>query len=557
MWMLADRAGGSCHALRGGSFTVGRDPSSSLVLADSSVSRKHAEFTFPNNALWQLKDLKSTFGTFVNGERLSAHVLTEVRAGDLVQFGESGKSVFVLQRALGLCTSGLTSKENELIRDICEKRPGLAKVCSGGAGDLDTTHVVLPNRNWRVTSKVLLGLFQAREFVTLDWVVEFGNTGRLPALGDYKPGPLSAMQTESLMMASQQQQGSQAGGGGGMEVDFSPHRSRSGLFAGMEFIAVDEEACGMEVELLEAGGGSVRKLSGIKPTGVLVCTPNVDSIRAQFIHLAHLPAVDKTLIIHSVLTATPLVPIKGVVEPTPVVVAKPLSSPVAVQPKKVLPPVPVQTPPVPTKTPTAATSSKTKAKLRSRDFDEDDDGDGSNSKAFSRARVAPSTDAQFTQPAPRPVPTVPPPQPVVIPFSAPPASKPQITVFPELASDSEWTVVSGKRPAAMASTVNVVTEPVVVLKRPPTTSSATVNFKKFRKNSYIPGGTTSTKRHEVEVPIEATLAVKQQDERDRNELRQQERIMMNAFGGVTKTTTRAKKPAPKRVAESDQEDISE
>lgn len=555
--MLVDQSGGCCHALRGGPFTVGRDPSCSLALPDSSVSRKHAELG-ENSSSWQLKDLKSTFGTFVNGEKLPVQAFTELRAGDSVQFGESGKSVFVLQRALGLCTSGLTGKENELIKEACGKRPGLAKLCAGVAGDLDTTHVVVPSRNWRITSKVLLGLLQAKEFATLDWVVEFGNTGKLPAVGKHRPGPLSAMQTEGLMAASQHQGSQAGGGGGGMEVDFSPQRSRSELFAGMDFIAVDEEACATEVELLEAGGGSVRRLSGAKPTGVLVCTPSVDSIRAQFAHLAHLPAVDKTLIIHSVLTATPLVPIAGVVvvvKPAPVAakpeIPKPPSSPVAAPQKKVLPPVPVQTPPVPIKTPTAA-----KAKPQSRDFDEEDD-DTNPIKPFSRARVAPSTDVQFTLPAPRPVPSVLPPPPKAVASSAPPPSKPQITVFPELSSDSEWTAVSSKRPVAstVLGAVKVVSEPVVVLKRPAPVSSSstdTVNFKKFRKNSYIPGGAASTKRVEVEVPIEASLAVKQQDERDRNELRQQERIMMNAFGGAAKP---GKRPAPKRAV--DEDDVSE
>ena len=66
------------------------------------MSRTHAELTFDKNTVW-IQDLKSSNGTFVNGERLSEEgVLSTLRAlktGDSLDFGvdikdDEGKKLY-------------------------------------------------------------------------------------------------------------------------------------------------------------------------------------------------------------------------------------------------------------------------------------------------------------------------------------------------------------------------------------------------------------------------------------------------------------------------------
>ncbi len=65
--------------------TIGRLPTSTIVLADPNVSRRHAEIRAHNNG-WIVVDLGSTNGSRVNGGRVSSH---ELRDGDELQFGNT------------------------------------------------------------------------------------------------------------------------------------------------------------------------------------------------------------------------------------------------------------------------------------------------------------------------------------------------------------------------------------------------------------------------------------------------------------------------------------
>lgn len=68
----------------GGRFTIGRDASCDLAIADMTVSRQHAQLERTAGG-WLLSDLESTNGTRVNGWRVRGQV--PVRPGDLVSFG--------------------------------------------------------------------------------------------------------------------------------------------------------------------------------------------------------------------------------------------------------------------------------------------------------------------------------------------------------------------------------------------------------------------------------------------------------------------------------------
>lgn len=63
---------------------IGRDPGNGLRLSHETVSRMHAELT-AHGGLWVLRDLGSTNGTCVNGQRVTGTV--SVRDGDQVSFG--------------------------------------------------------------------------------------------------------------------------------------------------------------------------------------------------------------------------------------------------------------------------------------------------------------------------------------------------------------------------------------------------------------------------------------------------------------------------------------
>lgn len=62
---------------------VGRHPACDVVLADESVSRRHAQLKY-RDGVWVLQDLASTNGTTVNGERVGRAAL---RAGDIISLG--------------------------------------------------------------------------------------------------------------------------------------------------------------------------------------------------------------------------------------------------------------------------------------------------------------------------------------------------------------------------------------------------------------------------------------------------------------------------------------
>jgi hypothetical protein len=68
------------------STILGRDVSSDIVLADTEVSRQHAQISkTPGGFVYE--DLGSTNGSFINGERLLAPRV--LKAGDLLGLGEN------------------------------------------------------------------------------------------------------------------------------------------------------------------------------------------------------------------------------------------------------------------------------------------------------------------------------------------------------------------------------------------------------------------------------------------------------------------------------------
>lgn len=92
--MLIVRRGpseGTSFVLDSDLVTAGRSDDSDVVLDDVTVSRRHAEFTRDDTG-WQLRDVGSLNGTYVNRDRIETITLT---GGDEVQLGKY-RFVFLL-----------------------------------------------------------------------------------------------------------------------------------------------------------------------------------------------------------------------------------------------------------------------------------------------------------------------------------------------------------------------------------------------------------------------------------------------------------------------------
>ncbi len=67
-------------------LSIGRDATNQIVINDTMVSRQHAQLTILDNGQVLLKDLGSSNGTFINGNRITESFLQK---GDIVKCGSS------------------------------------------------------------------------------------------------------------------------------------------------------------------------------------------------------------------------------------------------------------------------------------------------------------------------------------------------------------------------------------------------------------------------------------------------------------------------------------
>jgi Zn-dependent protease with chaperone function len=67
-------------------YSIGRSPSNNIILEDSMVSRQHAQLIVSDNGQIIIKDLGSSNGTFVNGNKISE---TFLKTGDIVKCGNT------------------------------------------------------------------------------------------------------------------------------------------------------------------------------------------------------------------------------------------------------------------------------------------------------------------------------------------------------------------------------------------------------------------------------------------------------------------------------------
>jgi ABC transport system ATP-binding/permease protein len=104
-----DRRPTSRMPLPAKAMRIGRVPDNDVVLSDLNVSRHHAELRKSPTGQYEIVDLGSHNGTFVNGQRVTRQVLTEqdlvsigsstfrLTAGELRQFVDDGNITFTAQ----------------------------------------------------------------------------------------------------------------------------------------------------------------------------------------------------------------------------------------------------------------------------------------------------------------------------------------------------------------------------------------------------------------------------------------------------------------------------
>ena len=77
---------GTVRALTDGPLSLGRDTANQIMIGDSAVSRKHCTITQVSPDVYEICDLESHNGTFVNGIQISR---TPIRHGDRIRIGTS------------------------------------------------------------------------------------------------------------------------------------------------------------------------------------------------------------------------------------------------------------------------------------------------------------------------------------------------------------------------------------------------------------------------------------------------------------------------------------
>lgn len=107
--------------------TLGKDPTATVVLRDSGVSRLHAKILRAGDGIYNLIDLDSTNGVTVNGVRVEVTVLRE---GDRVHIGPDVQLVFTYdghsdgaveaKQTAAPPDTPLSDRQLEVARLVCE-----------------------------------------------------------------------------------------------------------------------------------------------------------------------------------------------------------------------------------------------------------------------------------------------------------------------------------------------------------------------------------------------------------------------------------------------------
>lgn len=118
--------------------TVGRSAHCGLHVQGSYVSSVHATIRFAAS-VWEIKDLGSTNGTFVNGSRLGVGAMRRLQAGDVVSFGAVDSGWKLLDEAppspMALADDGeVIVAEQQMLAIPSSSRPAVTIYCTARGG---------------------------------------------------------------------------------------------------------------------------------------------------------------------------------------------------------------------------------------------------------------------------------------------------------------------------------------------------------------------------------------------------------------------------------------
>ncbi len=94
VWGYFSVAGGDSIPITHWENAIGRSKRCDLVLSDPTVSRTHGCLNRDDQGRWKYKDLGSSNGTYVNGERLRQGDSIYIEPGDRIEIGESVCTLF-------------------------------------------------------------------------------------------------------------------------------------------------------------------------------------------------------------------------------------------------------------------------------------------------------------------------------------------------------------------------------------------------------------------------------------------------------------------------------
>ena len=116
--------------------TIGRAGGADLVLANQHVSRRHAKLVATDTG-YELQDLESSYGTFVNGERVTRR---SIKHGDKIVFGKGDEFHFFTEAAE-------SRQDIDTTRIVQRSLVDLGRVLPSEASDLEKMLCVLNLQN--------------------------------------------------------------------------------------------------------------------------------------------------------------------------------------------------------------------------------------------------------------------------------------------------------------------------------------------------------------------------------------------------------------------------
>jgi EmrB/QacA subfamily drug resistance transporter len=147
--VLSGPGAGNTVTLVGGSATIGREPECDLQVLDSEVSRLHAKVTV-RDGVAAIDDLRSSNGTYVDGERILAH--TTLAPGDRIQIGEA--TIELTSPVFAGAAARILAPQVSGVREVLSQRSRLLTAETG-------------TRKWWTLAVVLITVFMLLLDVTI------------------------------------------------------------------------------------------------------------------------------------------------------------------------------------------------------------------------------------------------------------------------------------------------------------------------------------------------------------------------------------------------------